>query len=30
VREHYTNHGIDAMTTTPEEMRTFLRSEIEK
>ena len=30
VREHYTNHGIDAMTTTPEEMRAFLRSEIEK
>jgi tripartite-type tricarboxylate transporter receptor subunit TctC len=30
VREHYTNHGIDLMTTTPEEMRTFLRSEIEK
>ena len=30
VREHYTNHGIDLMTTTPEEMRAFLRSEIEK
>ncbi len=30
VREHYTNHGIDHMTTTPEEMRSFLRSEIEK
>ena len=30
VREHYTNHGIETMTTTPDEMRNFLRSEIEK
>jgi tripartite-type tricarboxylate transporter receptor subunit TctC len=30
VREHYAHHGIDAMTTTPDEMKNFLRSEIEK
>ncbi len=30
VREHYENRGAEPMTTTPEEMCTFLRSEIEK
>ena len=30
VREHYANHGIEAMTTTPDEMKKFLRSEIDK
>ena len=30
VREQYSRHGVDPMTTTPEEMRQFLRSEIDK
>jgi hypothetical protein len=30
VREHYENRGAEPMTTTPEEMRAFLRREIDK
>ena len=30
LRDHYANYGVDSMTTTPEEMRAFLGSEIEK
>ena len=30
VQEHYANHGVELMTSTPEEMRAFLRTETEK
>jgi tripartite-type tricarboxylate transporter receptor subunit TctC len=30
MREQYSHHGVDPMTTTPDEMRSFLRSEIDK
>lgn len=30
VREHYAHHGIDTMNSTPDEMKKFLRSEIDK
>jgi len=30
VREHYSNNGVESTTSTPENMRSFLRGEIEK
>jgi tripartite-type tricarboxylate transporter receptor subunit TctC len=30
VREHYANNGVESTTSTPAEMRSFLRGEIEK
>jgi tripartite-type tricarboxylate transporter receptor subunit TctC len=30
VQEHYANHGVEPVTSTPEEMRAFLRTETDK